>query len=101
MLGYRVQNVRLAVWLLCMAIALSSARAQEEDEESPYRPGLIATYSAGGQSAVRTDEASRSTGKMRPATRGCRWGSLPRGGMAACGPEAPANIGCSAMSRAR
>ncbi|HEY2413075.1 MAG TPA: PA14 domain-containing protein [Pirellulaceae bacterium] len=33
-----------------------AAVAQEEAEDSPFRPGLVATYSAGGQAATRVDE---------------------------------------------
>jgi mono/diheme cytochrome c family protein len=48
-------------WLAaCSALLLSAASfvvAQDEDEESPYRPGLIATYAAEGAAATRVDEA--------------------------------------------
>ncbi len=33
-----------------------NAKGQEDAEDSPYRPGLIASYSAGPMSVVRTDE---------------------------------------------
>jgi hypothetical protein len=40
-----------AVWLT------TGVAAQDDDEESPYRPGLIATYSDGDSSATRIDES--------------------------------------------
>ena len=48
-------SLLLATWLGACCALFGTAAAQE-DEESPYRPGLIATYTAGGTSAVRTDE---------------------------------------------
>jgi mono/diheme cytochrome c family protein/cytochrome c553 len=39
-----------------VAVLLSSAFAQEDDEDSPYRPGLIATYTATDRSIIRVDE---------------------------------------------
>src|SRR5262245_38142188 len=37
-------------------IGLCSISVAQDDEESPYRPGLVANYSSGGISATRTDE---------------------------------------------
>src|SRR5262245_2925239 len=52
---------REARWLigalgLLWGVFVLSATGQEVDEGSTYRPGLIATYAAGGKSVVRTDE---------------------------------------------
>jgi mono/diheme cytochrome c family protein len=48
---------RLRVGLVWVALAaLSLPAAAQDDEESPHRPGLVATYSAAGVSATRTDE---------------------------------------------
>src|SRR4029079_15712670 len=42
---------------LTLSLGLSKpANAQEDAEDSPYRPGLIATYALGDQRATRTDE---------------------------------------------
>ena len=45
-----------AAALIVMAAVLSLVRAQEDDEDSPYRPGLTATYAVGGHSVARIDE---------------------------------------------
>src|SRR5437763_775105 len=37
-------------------VAASLANGQEDAEDSPYRPGLIATYSAGDRSITRIDD---------------------------------------------
>jgi mono/diheme cytochrome c family protein len=42
--------------LVLLAALGSPAAGQEEDEQSPYRPGLAATYAVGGKTATRTDE---------------------------------------------
>src|SRR4051794_30708505 len=42
--------------LMALCLMLATARAQEEAEDSPYRPGLIAMYVAGNQTAKRVDE---------------------------------------------
>jgi mono/diheme cytochrome c family protein len=44
-----VALVAVFVWIL-------AAKGQEDAEDSPHRPGLVATYSAAVQSVVRTDE---------------------------------------------
>ncbi|HEX5104200.1 MAG TPA: c-type cytochrome, partial [Pirellulaceae bacterium] len=49
--------VRMAMIAACFAAWFTAAAAQDEDEESPYRSGFIATYSSGAdQKAVRIDE---------------------------------------------
>ncbi|HEY2893318.1 MAG TPA: PA14 domain-containing protein, partial [Pirellulales bacterium] len=45
----------LAIGLLISTLVTSSAIAQD-DEDSPFRPGLIATYMVGGKSLQRIDE---------------------------------------------
>src|SRR5262245_56583972 len=47
--------VMVLVTVVCGALS-RSAIAQEDSEESPYRPGLIATYTADAKSVERTDE---------------------------------------------
>src|SRR5438105_15152168 len=42
--------------LVLGASALAIRAAAQDDDESPYRPGLIATYTAGGNTVIRTDE---------------------------------------------
>lgn len=51
---WRKSMARVAVAALYLLVA--SAGAQEEADDSPYRPGLIATYAAGGQTVIRVDE---------------------------------------------
>jgi mono/diheme cytochrome c family protein/cytochrome c2 len=49
-------------WLVAALLTLTcsylagDAAGQEDNQESPFQPGLIATYVAGGKTAVRTDE---------------------------------------------
>src|SRR5438067_13934340 len=45
----------LAIGTLIGLLAVSLAVAQD-DEDSPFRPGLAATYTAGGRSVQRIDE---------------------------------------------
>src|SRR5438045_2608110 len=53
--GHRLPFISAAA-LIVMAAVLSLASAQEDDEDSPYRPGLIVTYAAGDRSVTRVDE---------------------------------------------
>jgi len=46
---------RLCGLFLLLVVAAASAQ-DEAAEENPYRPGLVATYSAGGRTATRVDE---------------------------------------------
>jgi len=46
---------RLCGLFLLLVVAAASAE-DEAAEENPYRPGLVATYSAGGRTATRVDE---------------------------------------------
>src|SRR4051812_32688942 len=45
-----------AAFVFACSVAISVAGAQEDAEDSPYRPGLIATYTAGQSSITRVDE---------------------------------------------
>src|SRR4051794_29424682 len=54
-IGWR-RFLALGVALSASLVSAGWCGAQEEAEDSPFRPGLIATYSAGGQSATRVDE---------------------------------------------
>jgi mono/diheme cytochrome c family protein len=59
-LSRRSRSRHLAVSLsLCLSVCTAPLTAQDEtdEEDSPYRPGLVANYSAGGRSATRLDEA--------------------------------------------
>src|SRR5262245_25063819 len=45
-----------ACFVACCAALVLSTAGQEDAEDSPYRPGLVATYSAGGATITRIDE---------------------------------------------
>ncbi|MCI0359093.1 MAG: PA14 domain-containing protein, partial [Planctomycetaceae bacterium] len=48
---------RLSVALsLCLSVLTATAQEDTEQDEFPYRPGLVASYTAGGASATRIDE---------------------------------------------
>ena len=48
---------KIALVFLVGSLFAAAAAAQKEDEESPYRPGLIATFAAGKpDAAIRIDE---------------------------------------------
>jgi mono/diheme cytochrome c family protein len=47
---------RYGAWFAAFLCTVAVGNAQEEAEDSPFRPGLVATYSAGGQSVTRVDE---------------------------------------------
>jgi mono/diheme cytochrome c family protein len=51
-----VRFVVRGVIFLAALICVSDLRAQDEAEDSPYRPGLVAKYTAGSTTAARTDE---------------------------------------------
>lgn len=58
MWSFGARRLRLfgSATLLLLAGDLTLARAQDEAEESPFRPGLVATYAAGPVQATRVDE---------------------------------------------
>src|SRR5438105_9111739 len=56
MLGVRPSLRLLFSSLACCLFAAAFAVAQEDAEDSPYKPGLIASYAAADKKAVRTDE---------------------------------------------
>src|SRR5437773_10190019 len=47
---------RLLGLLLSSILVAAPAAAQDNDEDSPFRPGLVATYTADGKSVQRIDE---------------------------------------------
>jgi hypothetical protein len=53
--GQMARAAAFSCWLAASLMAMAAV-AQEEAEDSPFRPGLVATYSAGGQAATRVDE---------------------------------------------
>src|SRR4051812_33912261 len=58
MTGVRLLVFRLvaASLVLQVAAAATPVAGQEDSEDSPYRAGLVATYTASGKSVSRTDE---------------------------------------------
>src|SRR5262245_64204798 len=46
---------------------------QEDNEDSPFRPGLAATYTAGGKSITRTDELLAFDWQNAACDPRCRW----------------------------